>query len=162
APDGTLAIVFYEALGDGTAAIAVARSSDRGVHFGAPERAASLLPLYYATRTDSVTADSFPRAQGDPAGAPPIAYAPPRAPDSPDGSDVLYVRSTAAGFEPPRRVDDDATATTQFNPSLAVAADGTVGVKWWDRRNDPAHDGLTDVYFAASHDGGATFDPNTR
>ncbi len=35
-------------------------------------------------------------------------------------------------------------------------------MKWWDRRNDPVNDSLTDVYMSVSADGGATFGKNLR
>ncbi len=81
-----------------------------------------------------------------------------------DRSDVFYVRSEDGGqtFTSPLRLNDDQTNTSQWQPFVSVSDDGSVGVKWWDRRNDPTHDGLTDVYMTISNDGGHTFSKNFR
>jgi hypothetical protein len=46
-----------------------------------------------------------------------------------------------------------------FEPAIAVDSHGTVGVTWYDMRNDrPGDDALTaDVWFAHSNDHGATW-----
>ncbi|HEV8131617.1 MAG TPA: sialidase family protein, partial [Acidobacteriota bacterium] len=81
-----------------------------------------------------------------------------------DESDVVLVKSTDGGvnWSKPLRVNDDETDTDQFQPSLAVADDGAVGVMWYDRRNDPANNVLLDVYAAVSKDGGNSFLKNRR
>ena len=81
-----------------------------------------------------------------------------------DRSDIFYVRSEDGGntYTQPVRLNDDTTDTTQFLPSLAVSDDGSVAVKWWDRRNDTTHDGLTDLYMTVSGDWGRTFGKNFR
>lgn len=78
--------------------------------------------------------------------------------------DVFLLRSTDGGttWSPPLRVNDDVTPTDQWQPSVAVAPDGTVGVAWYDRRNDPVNNALIDVYLATSRDGGQTFSANRR
>jgi hypothetical protein len=48
-------------------------------------------------------------------------------------------------------------ATDQFEPDVAVADNGDVGVAWYDRRNDVANNMLIDVYTAYSSDGGGSF-----
>ena len=49
----------------------------------------------------------------------------------------------------------------QFFPMIRSTGGGTLGVAWYDRRNDPA--GLAiDVYAAGSFDDGATFSPPER
>lgn len=73
--------------------------------------------------------------------------------------DIYFSRSTDGGqtFGRNIRVNDDPGTDGQFNPSLAVDAEGTVYVAWHDLR-----EGQADIYIAASRDGGATFDPNRR
>lgn len=86
-------------------------------------------------------------------------------PPSPtDESDVVLVKSTDGGatWSRPVRVNDDQTDTDQFQPAVAVAPDGTLGLMWYDRRNDPTNNLLIDVYMTTSSDGGATFAPNRR
>ncbi|MCX8103805.1 MAG: glycoside hydrolase [Candidatus Bipolaricaulota bacterium] len=81
----------------------------------------------------------------------------------PDISDVFLVSSLDGGktFSPPVRVNDDQTQTDQFMPAVAVAADGTVGVFFYDRRLD-SNNFKMDVFFARSRDGGRSFEPNIR
>lgn len=78
--------------------------------------------------------------------------------------DILLAHSGDGGatWDPPVRVNNDNTASDQFQPALAVAADGSLGVAFYDRRNDPAFDVLTDVYLAISRDGGKTFPTQQR
>ena len=73
--------------------------------------------------------------------------------------DIYFSRSTDGGqtFGRNVRVNDDSDTAGQFNPSLAVDADGTVYLAWHDLRA-----GQSDIYFAASRDGGATFSANRR
>ena len=45
-----------------------------------------------------------------------------------------------------------------FTPSVAVTADGTVGITYYDFRNNAAAAGVpTDVWFVHSHDAGTTW-----
>src|SRR5262249_50684768 len=53
----------------------------------------------------------------------------------------------------PARVNDDVGNTDQFLPSVAVTTDGAVGVMWYDRRDDPLHNGVLEVYGTLSKDG---------
>jgi hypothetical protein len=81
----------------------------------------------------------------------------------PDMSDVFLASSFDGGktFSDPVRVNDDATQADQFMPAVAVAADGTVGVFFYNRRLDPNNLRI-DVYFARSRNGGRSFEPNLR
>ena len=64
--------------------------------------------------------------------------------------DVYFSRSTDGGrtFSPNIRVNDDPGTDGQFNPSLAVDADGTLYLVWHDLRA-----GQADIYVATSADG---------
>ena len=57
----------------------------------------------------------------------------------------------------PAAVDPNATETDASVPAIAVDGRGIVGVAWYDRRADPT-DGCYQLYFAASKDGGASYD----
>ena len=62
----------------------------------------------------------------------------------------------------PVRVDQGNTSNADAQiPSIAANKDGVVGVTWFDRRNDPARK-CYDLFFAASLDGGKTFQPEVR
>ncbi len=80
-----------------------------------------------------------------------------------DIADVFLVRSTDGGetWSAPLRVNDDQTQSDQFQPAVAIAKDGTVGLMFYDRRLDPEN--LTiDVFMTRSTDGGQTFESNVR
>ncbi|MFZ5638670.1 MAG: exo-alpha-sialidase [Pseudomonadota bacterium] len=72
---------------------------------------------------------------------------------------IALSRSSDGGlsWSTPVRVNG-APAVPAFTPSLHVAADGTVGVSYYDLRNDTATAPLsTDAWLARSRDGGATW-----
>ena len=73
--------------------------------------------------------------------------------------DIWFARSTDGGntwTEPASNpISDDASASVQTNPSLAVDESGTLYVVWQDRRH-----GNDDIYFAASADSGDTWSEN--
>jgi hypothetical protein len=82
-------------------------------------------------------------------------------------SDIWLVRSTDMGrtWSSPHRVNDNApgaplgVADYRMTPTVAVAPDGTVGIAWYDRRNDPTRR-CWELFFAVSTDGGATTGEN--
>ena len=57
-------------------------------------------------------------------------------------------------------VNDD-TPGLHFYPTVSVDSLGRVNVFFYDRREDPGTR-VTNLYFAQSSDGGASFDPNIR
>ncbi len=157
---------IYVAFSDGHFAIGgigIVKSTDGGVTFSAERRVAGVTNISTMTGGGGVRTNSFPSMAVDKNGAVHVVY------DAwtrslVDRSDIFYVRSTDFGntFSSPLQLNDDGSATTQFLPSIAAASDGTLGVKWWDRRNDLSGDSLTDVYMTISHDGGASFGKNFR
>lgn len=81
----------------------------------------------------------------------------------PDVADVYLARSPDGGdtWSAPLRVNDDNTQSDQFQPAVAVAKNGTVGLMYYDRRRDPENLNI-DVFMARSTDGGQTFEPNFK
>lgn len=82
-----------------------------------------------------------------------------------EGADqVAFSRSTDGGltWSMPVRVSDSPGATPKdrqaFTPSVDVAADGTVGITYYDFRNG----GLVDYWARTSSDGGGTWSGDTR
>jgi hypothetical protein len=161
APNGEI-YVIYENLGLGE--IGIVKSTDGGRTFSSPKLAARFNTISYSqvTGSNGVRVFSFPQMAVDKNGNIHIVFAATRSIFSPDRSDIFYVRSVDGGstFSEPSIVNDDNTMTTQINPAIAAASDGTIAVKWWDRRNDPTNDGLTDVYMVFSKDGGKNFGKN--
>ncbi|MEO8285580.1 MAG: S-layer homology domain-containing protein [Chloroflexota bacterium] len=80
-------------------------------------------------------------------------------------SDVAFSRTTDGGltWSAPQRLNDDpqGNGRDQFTPTLTVAADGTIGATWFDRRYDPNGE-LYDLVFSQSTDGGITWSANQR
>ena len=76
-----------------------------------------------------------------------------------DHSDVFFSASTNNGANWSAQVQLGAGGgqTDQFEPHVAVADNGDVGVVWYDRRNDATNNLNIDVYTAFSSDGGGTF-----
>jgi BNR repeat-like domain len=169
-PDGTLVDIFDVAQGSGKNApgfdIRVQRSTDHGQTWSdpiqvAPERAVRVF--------DPETGTSV-RAGG---GLPDIAVD--RNPSSPGygnvyavwgdsfgsgeksakpHSTVVFTQSTDGGltWSPLSRIDKSPGDVQAFTPSVHVASDGTVGVTYYDFRNNTADAGLpTDQWFIHCH-----------
>ncbi len=80
-------------------------------------------------------------------------------------SDIAFSRSTDGGltWSAPVRLNDDPAGNgiDQFQPTIAVRQDGTIGVTWYDRRYSV--DGyLYDLAYTQSTDGGLTWSANQR
>lgn len=163
APNGDLYVVFrdtHSAIGG----MGIVKSTDGGVTFSAEISVAHLSALSTITGGGGVRTNSFPNAAVDSSGNLYVVFGAFTTGQTLDRGDVYGTRSTDGGvtFSTPVKINDDTTNTSQILPSVAVASDGTIGVKWWDRRNDPINDSLTDVYMATSTNGGASFRKNFR
>jgi hypothetical protein len=114
------------------------------------------------TMTGNIRADNFPSIAVDPSSGNVYVAYPSRS--GADQANVFLTNSTDGGktWSAPLRVNDDTTTTDQWMPSVAVASNGVVGVMFYDRRRDPAHDLRIDVFLATSADGGKTIRPNRR
>lgn len=60
------------------------------------------------------------------------------------------------------KVNDDAGGAYQFFPAISVAPNGTVGVSFYDTRNDNALDHKTDRFVSHSTTGGASWTTNEK
>jgi len=80
-------------------------------------------------------------------------------------SDIAFSRSTDGGstWTAPTRVNDDppGQGVDHFQPTAQIAADGTLGVTWYDRRYSADHL-LYDLAYSQSSDGGLTWSANRR
>lgn len=76
----------------------------------------------------------------------------------------IFVRHSDDGgatWSPESRVNDDTSGAYHFHPAISVAPDGTVGVSFYDTRNDPTGR-KADQYVAFSVDGGVSWSANQR
>jgi hypothetical protein len=81
----------------------------------------------------------------------------------PERSDIVVSHSDDQGrtWSTPVRVNDRTGFFQHVNPSIEVNRDGVVGIVWSDRRTD-RNGACSELYFAASRDGGESFGPNLR
>ena len=161
-PSGEVYVSWYDSR---VAGLRIVKSRDGGATFSSPVTALApngFAGSYYVPGTFDVAA--FPQVAVDTSSGPNrgAVYVVGNVLGNTGGApnlDILLAHSGDGGatWDPPVRVNGDNTASDQFQPALAVAADGSVGVAFYDRRNDPAFDVLTDIYLAVSKDGGKTF-----
>ena len=80
--------------------------------------------------------------------------------------DVALSSSTDGGltWSTPIKVNASPPGVAAFTPSVDVASDGTVGVNYYDFRNNTPNTSTlpTDAFAVFSHDGGATFGGEAR
>lgn len=85
--------------------------------------------------------------------------------DGPAGEQDALLRFSddhGVTWSAPLTLNDD-TTSDQYWPQVRVSdTDGRVLVGWFDRRNDPLDQGLTDFYVTMSLPGGESFGPNRR
>jgi hypothetical protein len=149
----------------------VNRSTDGGATFTPQEIAAVVNPpgVFCAGRytvKDCIRNNEFPRMAADNSstatrGNVYIVYA--ANPSGPDNADVFLIRSTNYGinWSTPLRVNDDATTTDQWLPSVSVDnRTGKIFVCWYDSRVDPSGNLQTRLYAAVSSNGGISFMTN--
>jgi hypothetical protein len=135
------------------ATIQMRKSTDQGVIFGAPVTVASgltggtngdlgLTGIRQGTSTPaSFRSNSFPHAAVNPvSGHLYVVFN-----DNPAGADkgdIYLVTSTDGGatWSARVRVNDDATTTDQWQPTIAVTPEGTgIGIFYYSRQEDPAN-----------------------
>jgi len=120
------------------------------------------------TVKNCIRTDAFPRMSADNSwtstrGNLYIVYA--ANPPGADLADIYLVKSTNYGstWSAPLKLNDDATTTDQWMPAITVdKKTGRVFVFWFDSRNDPTGNLMTELYGTVSTDGGATFTPNGK
>jgi hypothetical protein len=86
-------------------------------------------------------------------------------PGTSDKADIYFSRSTDYGatWSVQTRVNDDATTTDQWMPCITVdKKSGRIYMMWYDSRNDPSGNLLTEMWGTYSTNGGVSFVPNYK
>jgi hypothetical protein len=154
-PDHSVYVFWYA----GTS-IQMRKSTDQGLTFGAPVTVASglvggtngdlaLTGIRQGTTTASgFRSNEFPHAAVNPVnGNIYVTFA--NNPAGVDKADIFVAQSTDGGvtWGAPVRVNDDATTTDQWQPTLAVTPDGAnLGLFYYSRQEDPVDNNLFKFY----------------
>jgi len=149
-------------------------STDGGATFSADNQAASYIEPGVLNATSgrkcvkgNIRTNGHPQAAADLTNGPYqnnvyISYA--ANPPGPDNANVYVARTTNGGvtWSAPIQVNDDATTTDQWMSDISVDDQGRVWVFWYDSRNDPTNNLMTEHWAAVSTNGGASFMPNFK
>jgi hypothetical protein len=143
--------------GEPLGSIQVARSLDEGRTWLPPVQAGSkpVFDLHDPDFGDSLPSPGFPSAAVSPDGTVYVAFEDSRTPSS---GAIGVLRSQDGGRTWSSSMLPGVTAFA-FEPAIAVDSRGTVGVTWYDLRNDRLGDAAltADVWFAHSDDGGSSW-----
>jgi hypothetical protein len=178
-PDGTLVDIFDVAQGSAKNApgfdIQVQRSTDHGVTWSAPIEVA---PERAVRTFDPETGVSVRTGNGLPDIAVDLSPTSPGygnvyavwgdsfgsgAKSAKPHSTIVFTQSTDGGltWSPLTRIDKSPGEAQAFTPAVHVASDGTVGVTYYDFRNNTAAAGLpTDQWFVHCHAASDCTDPS--
>lgn len=143
------------------ARVTVIRSTDRGATWSAPIDVAELLAVGTRDPVSGLAVRDgaiVPTIAAGPGGELYVAWQDSRfSAGVRDGIALSRSNDGGLSWSTPVRVNG-APGVPAFTPSLHVAADGTVGVSYYDLRSDTATAPLsTDAWLARSRDGGATW-----
>jgi hypothetical protein len=160
-PDGTLVNLFTEAQRDnGAGWLRVIRSTDKGVNWSTPTTVADILMVgvHDSVTNLAVRGGGFIGAIGvGPTGMLYVAWADARFSGGLlDGIALSMSADGGLSWTEPVQVNGDETADA-FTPALAVAPDGTIGVTYYDWRDDTSAASLPTSYWLATSTDGVTW-----
>jgi hypothetical protein len=157
-PGGTLLAVFARAdFETGLGTIHAARSLDEGRTWQPPVLAGSkpIPPNFVDDQGIPLPQPAFPSVAAAPDGSVYVAFEDNKS----ASSGAIGVARSRDGGRTWASVPLPGVSAFAFEPAIAVDAHGTVGVTWYDLRNDRAGDAAltADVWFAHSRDRGASW-----
>jgi hypothetical protein len=156
-PSGTLVTTFARAeFATNTGKVYASRSQDGGATWSAPvELLSQPIESFADDRGEPLPQPQFPNLAAAPDGT---IYATVEADSSATTGVIAVARSRDEGRSW-TTVTSPGVGAYAFEPAIAVDPNGTVGITWYDLRNDrPGDAALTaDVWFASSSDGGASW-----
>jgi len=157
-PDHTVYVFWRDPIAVSPGRIAMRASADCGQSFGPAITVARIASTGLNGDLGlEVATTAFPQAAVNPvSGELYVAYNDRGAQG--DRADIYLTRSLDKGFSwlAPERVNDDATSTDQFMPSLAVQPDGSgLILSYYSRQLDPARNRLVDLWGRIAASGGA-------
>lgn len=162
-PNGTLVDIFTDFKGSGNNApgvfLEIIRSSDHGSTWSAPIVIDNIRPGTVSdpdTGAGVRTGDVIPEIGVDPSSGALYAVWQDMRFSGGAHSDVAFSQSTNGGFTwtPAVRINQTPNGAAAFTPAVNVASDGTVGVSYYDFRNNTPAAGLpTDLWFLHCHSG---------
>jgi hypothetical protein len=158
APDGTVHLQFTRILANGAALLYVMRSTDHGASFTAPLQVDTMQPVGARDPADGTPirdGAGLASIAAGPSGELVVAWADARTSGGARDA-ILFRRSTDGGATWSPAVAVNQVASTQaFTPTIAVRADGRIGITYFDFRDDVAGDGLltTSKWLVTSSDG---------
>jgi hypothetical protein len=157
-PGGTLVTVFARAeFATGVGKIYATRSLDGGASWTAP---VELLAAPLGGFVDPETGEELPQPQFENVAVAPdgTVYVTVEANTSASTGEIAVSRSRDGGASW-TRVTSPGVGAYAFEPAIAVDPHGTVGITWYDLRNDRPGDAALsgDVWFASSRDGGSSW-----
>ena len=157
-PNGTLVTVFARAeFAIGVGKVYATRSLDQGRTWTAP---VELLAAPIEGFVDPDTGEELPQPQFENVAVAPdgSVYVTVEANSSASSGEIAVVQSRDGGVSW-TRVTSPGVGAYAFEPAIAVDSHGTVGITWYDLRNDrPGDAALTgDVWFASSQNRGSSW-----
>ncbi|MGH8280361.1 MAG: sialidase family protein, partial [Gammaproteobacteria bacterium] len=161
-PDGSIVDVFEEIDGtsstNSTGAIKVIRSTDQGVTWSAPITVAQDLSVgTHDPNTGAAVRDGgfLPQMAAGPGGQLVVVWQDSRFSNGQhDGIALSQSNDGGQTWSAPVEINS-VPSVEAFTPSVAILADGTIGVSYFDFRNNDSDPGqlITDYWFTSSTDG---------
>lgn len=164
-PNGEVYVAWLAGWPSANQRVVVARSDNGGATFSAPVTIATVCPVNIAGfnrgQMPAFPSLAIDLSGGDLTGRVYVAWHSQCNTGSSGNVRLSWSDNNGQSWSTPAIINDGPTTAHHFSPSVSVDDYGNVNVVFYDRRNNPGT-GTTNVYFAQSVNGGASFSPNVR